>query len=296
MARIRTVKPELFRHPALCDAERASGLPLRLCFIGLFCVVDREGRFRWEPRELKLDVAPYDDFDFPLVLDTLAAHGFIAKYRGENGKFYGCIPSWHRHQYPNSREAESNLPPPPAGTCVSERPKKSRTRAHVHAHGELEGEKELEGKGKGTEYCTEPDSASADSYSLQAQGYAMPVPFITLPLNTGGAWPVYQEMIDDWQALYPNVDVPQALRSMRAWIDARPDRRKTDRGVKSFVVHWLKKDQDGPPRAGTRGTSANPAGLSAERAEIDAQIARLVGAQTQHAANDAATEPGHAQQ
>jgi hypothetical protein len=54
MARIRTVKPDLFRHEGLFDAERASGLPLRIAFAGLWTAADREGRFAWSPRTLKL--------------------------------------------------------------------------------------------------------------------------------------------------------------------------------------------------------------------------------------------------
>jgi hypothetical protein len=64
MARIRTVKPELFRHDSLFEAEQECQLPLRLAFIGLFTCCDREGRFRWRLRQLKLDVLPYDSIDF----------------------------------------------------------------------------------------------------------------------------------------------------------------------------------------------------------------------------------------
>ena len=56
MARIRTIKPEFFRHEALFEAEHRAGLPLRLAFAGLWTAADREGRFKWRPRQLKLDV------------------------------------------------------------------------------------------------------------------------------------------------------------------------------------------------------------------------------------------------
>ena len=70
--RIRTVKPELFLHEGLFDAEAATGLPLRLCFIGLFTQADREGRFRWQPRRLKAQILPYaEDVDFDRVLVAL---------------------------------------------------------------------------------------------------------------------------------------------------------------------------------------------------------------------------------
>jgi hypothetical protein len=87
----------------------ANQLPLRLAFIALFTCCDREGRFRWQPRHLKLHMLPYDEVDIFRVLDALVAHGFIVKYE-RNGEFYGCIPSWLRHQNINNKEQESILP------------------------------------------------------------------------------------------------------------------------------------------------------------------------------------------
>jgi len=110
MQRIRTVKPELFRHEGLFEAEKFYQLPLRLAFIGLFSCCDREGRFRWKPNQLKLDIFPYDDgFDMSRVLDALLTRGFIVKYAWK-GELYGCIPSWHKHQRVNHRESPSLLP------------------------------------------------------------------------------------------------------------------------------------------------------------------------------------------
>ena len=112
MARIRTVKPDLFRHEDLYEAEVETELPLRLAFIGLFTCCDREGRFVWKPRQLKLDVLPWDNTDFSRVLDALMTRGFIRKY-SVGGVNYGCIPSFTRHQVVNNREKASNIPEPP---------------------------------------------------------------------------------------------------------------------------------------------------------------------------------------
>lgn len=116
MARIRTIKPEFFRHETLFEAEQSSGLPLRLVFIGLFTCCDREGRFRWRPRQLKLDILPYDEIEFSHVLDALATYGFLVKYEVD-GQLLGCIPSWSRHQYINNKENCSELPSPEEG-CI----------------------------------------------------------------------------------------------------------------------------------------------------------------------------------
>ncbi len=118
MARIRTVKPELFRHEELFEAELLSGLPLRLSFIALFTACDREGRFKWRPRQLKLDCLPYDEIDFSRVLDALVTRGFVVKYE-VSGDFYGCIPSFSRHQSINNKESESVYPAPQQKQSVS---------------------------------------------------------------------------------------------------------------------------------------------------------------------------------
>lgn len=109
MARIRTVKPELFRHEELFELEVETGLPIRLSFIGLFTCADREGRFVWKPRQLKLDCLPYDDIDFSRVLDALVTRGFVVRYASQ-GKEFGCIPSFLRHQVINNREKPSEIP------------------------------------------------------------------------------------------------------------------------------------------------------------------------------------------
>jgi hypothetical protein len=112
MSRIRTVKPELFKHEELFYAEIASKLPLRLAFTGLLTCCDRDGGFSWRPERLKLDILPYDNIDMAEVLEALATHKFINKYHHE-AKWYGYIPSWFKHQKINHRELKSNIPTPP---------------------------------------------------------------------------------------------------------------------------------------------------------------------------------------
>lgn len=116
--RIRTIKPEFFKHEELFDLEQETGLPLRLAFAGIWCASDREGRFKWRPRALKADILPYDNVDFSRVLDALATRGFIVKYASptRESEQIGCIPSFHRHQIVNNRELASELPCPPNNT------------------------------------------------------------------------------------------------------------------------------------------------------------------------------------
>ena len=119
MARIRTIKPDFFKNYKLYQAEKESGLPLRIAFAGLWTVCDREGRFKWRPEELKIDCLPYDDIDFSLVLDALFTRGYLVKYMSEDNEFLGFIPSWKQHQHINNRESASILSTPSESTIVT---------------------------------------------------------------------------------------------------------------------------------------------------------------------------------
>jgi hypothetical protein len=112
MARISTIKPEFFRDPTLYQLEKDSGLPIRVAFAGLWVVADREGRFKWEPKVIKLDVLPWDDVEFDEVLNVLERGGRIIKYT-VGGKTFGVVKNFTKHQRVNNREAPSTLPPPP---------------------------------------------------------------------------------------------------------------------------------------------------------------------------------------
>lgn len=113
MARIRTIKPEIARHEKLFELEQEAGLPMRFVWAVLPTVCDREGRFKWRPRSLKLDVLPYDEVDFSRVLHAFVTRGFLVKYRVGDA-WYGCIPTFRKHQSVNNKENDSDLPGPDA--------------------------------------------------------------------------------------------------------------------------------------------------------------------------------------
>lgn len=163
---IRTVKPALFRHEQLFELEQSSKLPLRVAFMGLFTCSDREGRFEWKPRQLKLDVLPWDRCDFELVLNALKEAGFIEKYEVADRQF-GMIPNWKKHQVISSKEAVSRIPAPrPTGT-PGELPGNSSGATGVEGKGrEEEGKgkenrEEGKGSGEGKEFLSELRKAQA---------------------------------------------------------------------------------------------------------------------------------------
>lgn len=69
-------------------------------------------------------------------------------------------------------------------------------------------------------------------------------PIIAITLNDKTEFPILQQQIDEWQQLYPAVDVLQTLRNIRAWNSANPARRKTRSGILRHIVAWLTKEQN----------------------------------------------------
>ena len=44
--------------------------------------------------------------------------------------------------------------------------------------------------------------------------------------------------------MYPDLDVKQELRNMKAWCLANPTKRKTSAGINRFVVNWLNRSNE----------------------------------------------------
>jgi hypothetical protein len=88
--------------------------------------------------------------------------------------------------------------------------------------------------------------AEADTEAKIKTSYSNRKAAGTIPLNTGKQFTVYEDQVAQWIATYPAVDVRQQLREIRAWSDANPSKRKTNRGALRFVNAWLAKEQDKP--------------------------------------------------
>jgi hypothetical protein len=240
MGRIRTIKPEFFKHDELFEAEKKCKLPLRLAFIGLLTCCDREGRFRWKPRQLKLDVLPYDDVGFESVLNALVLSGFIVKYEIDD-KAYGSFPSWHKHQCVNHKESDSVIPPV-TDACVTRevRVDDACSTSLGNAWGEEEGKgRERNGKRNGKGSCAlqrDEDDALATQEKTEVE----------IPVNTGESFQISNSQIEEWKILYPAVDIMQELRNIRGWNLANPVKRKTKSGILKHINSWLSRAQNNP--------------------------------------------------
>lgn len=85
-----------------------------------------------------------------------------------------------------------------------------------------------------------PNPPKPDKSPAEAKGPAV----ISLTLNDKTEYPIYQCDIDGWSECYPAVDIMQELRKMKGWCTDNPSRRKTKRGIRSFISRWLAKEQD----------------------------------------------------
>ena len=97
MARIRTVKPEFWQD------EDVGSLPpeARLLFIAAWNIADDEGLLVWTPAFLRAQVFAYDDLaldDVRGLMDKIVKVGFIHPYAGPNGKKYGWVINFRKHQ------------------------------------------------------------------------------------------------------------------------------------------------------------------------------------------------------
>lgn len=90
----------------------------------------------------------------------------------------------------------------------------------------------------------EESSKSGDSTAAETAAV------LTFLLNDGSEYPITQAYIDQMREAFPAVDVYQEFREMKAWCINNPRKRKTRRGITSFVNNWLSREQD---RGGSRG-------------------------------------------
>ncbi|MFM2322171.1 MAG: uncharacterized protein RLZZ225_324 [Pseudomonadota bacterium] len=66
---------------------------------------------------------------------------------------------------------------------------------------------------------------------------------ITVPLQSGGVFIINTADINSWKKTYPDIDILQELRQLRAWNEANPTERKTRSQILRHINAWLAKEQ-----------------------------------------------------
>lgn len=110
--RSRNIKPGFFKNDILGTMDPLA----RILFSGLWCLADREGRLSDRPMRIKAEILPFDDCDINLFLEGLSENGFIRRYE-KGGERYIQIVNFKKHQHPNIKEAESEIPPESDISC-----------------------------------------------------------------------------------------------------------------------------------------------------------------------------------
>lgn len=101
MARIRTIKPEFWRDESLASISSEACL----LAIGLLNHCDDEGFFNANPKLVESDIFPLRELSHtPTVLiQELSSIGYIRLYQGTDGKTYGLIVNFEKHQVINKK-------------------------------------------------------------------------------------------------------------------------------------------------------------------------------------------------
>lgn len=194
------------------------------CFFHrLWTACDDYGRMDARPAILKAKLFPLKDRlslkDIESALVKLADIGCVRPYECD-GKPYLYLPAWEVHQQIRAKRSKY---PAPDNSCN-----------HMNADA---------CKCPCNPIQSESESESESEDSTERQAASAP-PVCLLPLNTGKEYAITAAQVEEWGKLYPAVDIMQALNAMRGWCLANPTKRKTARGILSFVNRWLAKEQD----------------------------------------------------
>jgi len=256
--RIRTIKPEALLDEGLWDLEQETGFPIFRAFVGLLCHADREGRFEWRPRALKVAILPYWEGDFSRVLDALTTRGLLVRYAWGTRE-YGCVRTFTKHQTINAREAESVLPAPPPETTESQTVTNTSTRdprvthasTTLHVHARVEG-KGREGNGREGSDASRTRAAALPEPWVEPE--PEPSPNAPKPATVRGALVTgYREAFErEFRSMPTDVRGSEADEAVRAVL-ARASVLDRDpcELAKSSAAHWFRENSakwQKPPR------------------------------------------------
>ena len=125
MARRRFLQPGFWSNPLLSKCPPLT----RMMFQVIWTHADFDGAFQWDPEALAMKGLPRDNFDAAEALNRLEGDGFIRSYVVE-GKCFGYVVNWHKHQDPHPGEKPVYPKPFDApGFIVKVKPPKYREKA-----------------------------------------------------------------------------------------------------------------------------------------------------------------------
>ena len=111
----RTLRPQFFTSEQVASVS----CPARLCFAGLWCLADRDGRLEDKPNQIRIHLFPYDaKLNVDKLLGELQSANLICRYECDGVKVVG-IPTFIEHQPVHPNEQKSRLPVIPSNYMKS---------------------------------------------------------------------------------------------------------------------------------------------------------------------------------
>lgn len=217
MARIRTIKPEFFQDEDLAQCSAHA----RLLAIAVLQLCDANGVFRHIPMQVHAHAFPWEaEVNTPALLRELEGVGYL-KFYVVDGREYGYIPGFAKHQRLQGKESASGGQYP--------RPKQALTN----------GEKSGDTRGSEGEYPNDSPGNTGTGNREQGTGN-------TSAASAAKDYPI--EFERSWRK-YPKRDggnpKPRALKAWRARIKEGIAAADLESGVERYAAHVESKGKTG---------------------------------------------------
>lgn len=253
MSRARNIKPGFFKNELLAELD----ISVRMLFIGLWLLADREGRLEDRPKRIKAELFAYDNIDVDAGLNALQELGFINRY-GDG--LYIQVIRFRKHQNPHVKEAASVIPAPEGSdTSVSTSAEHSASTVLASGLSATDISPALDESGSGPADSLSLDSPSSDSPSsdsLTQPSAALPAAVLacqlmrskgcssTNPEHPGLVAAVAEGVSPEELAQTAGEAIARGTRNAFAWAIATSRARKKEASR-----------SDGPPTAGPSKTA-----------------------------------------
>ena len=234
--RIRTLKPEL-----LTDEKTAglSDVEWRL-FVSCILMADDFGNFRSSPAALRAQAFWGTETTLEAVAkarEGLARVSLLSLYE-VNGQSYGHITGWDKHQRVD-HPGKPYCPGPELGKSIPYEKSSREPREKVANPRETL----LTDRDRDQERDREREKISPETET----GETTPCEpaLLTFPCDgSPDSWPLVESQVAEWRTLFPSLDIMAQCRAALAWVLASPERKKTARGMRKYLVGWFNRNQN----------------------------------------------------
>ena len=250
MVRIRTIKPEFWSDEKLSTLSAID----RLVFLGLIGMSDDYGRLHDNIKVIDAFVFPNSSETVRESLANLSRTGRIRRGKASNGKPVIEIANWSKHQRVDKPQNHLALPPieiedqetkeKPSDSFLPES-FQNDSRIVPESFASLPGIRD-QGSGtkdQGSSFCSEL-AEQASKPKPEVAKVPIELTDMKFILCGGGDWFLPKSKLLEYQATYPDIDLPRELRKAAQWLLDNSTKRKTQNGMYKFLGYWLSKSQN----------------------------------------------------